>query len=222
MRVLRVVDLSLAIDAETQIYPGDPPVRFTQAATIVRDGFNLLGIQMGSQSGTNVDAPYHFLEEGARIDQLDLTLFAGPLVILDVRNKTPRTPITMGEVSPYLERVGPGTIVALHTGWSQHYRTPAFFDHPYLGVDACQALLDRGVRTFCLDTLNVDETPDDDHPGVGFPCHRMVAAVNGVVVENLTALEQIDFDDPFITVFPLRLTGADGAPTRAVAMDLGA
>jgi kynurenine formamidase len=41
-----------------------------------------------------------------------------------------------------------------------------------------------------------------------------------VVVENLTALDQIDFSEPLITVFPLRLTGADGAPTRAVAMDV--
>jgi hypothetical protein len=35
------------------------------------------------------------------------------------------------------------------------------------------------------------------------------------VVANLTALEHIDFADPSITVFPMRLTGADGAPNRA-------
>lgn len=58
------------------------------------------------------------------------------------------------------------------------------------------------------DTLNVDETPHHDHPSVGFASHRMIAAFNGVVVENLTAMEKIDFDDPIITVFPLRLTGA--------------
>jgi kynurenine formamidase len=81
-------------------------------------------------------------------------------------------------------------------------------------------LLERGVKTFCLDTLNIDETPDNEHPGVGFPVYRFIAQVGGVVVENLTALEQVDFAEPFITVFPLRLTGADGAPTRAVAMDL--
>jgi hypothetical protein len=44
--------------------------------------------------------------------------------------------------------------------------------------------------------------------------------VSGVVVENLTSVERIDFADPLITVFPLRLTGADGGPTRATAIDL--
>jgi kynurenine formamidase len=79
-------------------------------------------------------------------------------------------------------------------------------------------LLVVGVRTFCLDVLNIDETPDDTHPGVGFPVHLLIAAVGGVVVENLAALEKIDFPDPFVTVFPLPLTGADGSPTRAVAI----
>jgi kynurenine formamidase len=222
MQLRRVVDLSLALDAQTQVYPGDPHVRFAQAATIEADGFNLLSVEMGSQSGTNCDAPYHVRADGARIDEMDLSLFAGSGVVVDVRDKPARTPIDAGDVQPYLDQVGPGTIVLFHTGWPAYYGTEEYFDHPYLGADACRLLLDRGVRTFGLDTLNVDETPDDDHPGAGFPVHHLIAAMGGVVVENLTALEQIDFADPFITVFPLRFTGADGGPTRAVAMDLQA
>jgi kynurenine formamidase len=220
MYVRRVVDLSLAIDANTQVYPGDPQVRFSIAASIADDGFNLLNVAMGSQSGTNCDAPYHFLDHAATIDEVDLSLFAGPGVIIDVRGKPDRTAIGLADVAPDLERVGPGTIVVLHTGWPVHYQTPRYFEHPFLGADACQALLDRGVRTFCLDTQNIDETPDDRHPGLGFPVHLLIAAAGGVIVENLTAVDQIDFPDPFITLFPLRLTGADGSPTRAVAMDL--
>ena len=219
-RIRRVVDLSLAIDAQTQVYPGDPRVHFRQAATIEREGFNLLGVEMGSQTGTNCDAPYHFLESGARIDEVALELFAGPGVIVDVRGKGAREAITAADVTGHLDQVGRGTIVLFHTGWPVHYGTPEYFNHPYLGADACQVLLDRGVRTFCLDTQNIDETPDDQHPGVGFPVHHLIAQAGGIIVENLTALEQIDFPDPLITVFPLRLTGADGSPTRAVAIDI--
>jgi kynurenine formamidase len=220
MRIRRVVDLSLALDADTQIYPGDPPVVLRQHSSIAADGFNLLDVAMGSQSGTNCDAPYHFLESGARIDEVPLELCAGPGVLIDVRAKMAREPITIEDVRPYLDRLGPGVIVVLHTGWSRFYRQPDFFDHPYLDARACQLLLEHGVRTFCLDALNIDETPDASHPGSGFPVHQLIAQAGGVVVENLTALEQIDFPDPLITVFPLRLTGADGAPTRACALEL--
>jgi kynurenine formamidase len=220
MRVRRVIDLSLPIDAGTQVYPGDPPVRFRQAATIGREGFNLLGIELGSQSGTNCDAPYHFREEGARIDQVGLDLFVGPGVVVDVRGKAPRSAISAADVAPWLDALGAGTIVLLHTGWPAYYGTPRYFDHPFLGADACTALLERGVLTFCLDTQNIDETPDDEHPGSGFPVHHLIAAAGGIIVENLTGLEQVTFDHPLISVLPLRLTGADGSPTRAVAMEL--
>jgi kynurenine formamidase len=220
VRVRRVVDLSVPIDAETQVYPGDPPVSFGVAATIEEQGFNLLAIEMGSQSGTNCDAPYHFLPTGSRIDEVPLERFAGRGVVIDVRGKAPREPITAADVAPYLAVVGPGDIVLFHTGWPAYYGSEKYFDHPYLGAAACRSLLQRGVLTFCLDTQNIDETPDANHPGAGFPVHLLIAEAGGIIVENLAGLERIDWDEPFITVFPLRLTGADGSPTRAVAMEV--
>ena len=108
----------------------------------------------------------------------------------------------------------------LHTGWDAHYGTPAYFENPYLDADACRRLLERGVRTNGLDALNLDETPDDQHPGVGFPCHHLIADLGGVIIENLRGLGDIDFADPFISVLPSRLEAADGAPVRAVAVEL--
>lgn len=216
VQVRRVVDLSVPLDAGTPVYPGDPPVRTEPAATIDRDGYNLLAVHLGSQSGTHCDAPYHFRSDGARVDELDLRLLAGPGVLVDVRGRPDRHPLTVADLGP-LAGVGPGTIVVLHTGWSAHHGTPRYADHPYLCAEACRALLDRGVRTIGLDTPNVDETPGNGR----FACHRLVAAAGGVVVENLTNLAAVDFPDPFLSVLPLRLTGADGAPVRAVALQLG-
>ena len=216
LRVRRVVDLSVPLDAETPVYPGDPPVRVEPAATIADDGYNLLAVHLGSQSGTHCDAPRHFRADGAPVDALDLRLFIGPGVLVDVRGRPDRTAIGPADLGPYLDAVGPGTIVVLHTGWSAHRGTPRYAAHPYLGADACRALLDRGVRTIGLDAPSVDATPDHD----GYPCHHLVAAAGGVIVENLTNLAAVDFPDPFLSVLPLRLTGADGAPARAVAMEL--
>jgi kynurenine formamidase len=217
MHIRRVVDLSLAIDADTQVYPGDPHVRFAPAATIGKDGFNLLSVEMGSQSGTNCDAPYHFLDGGARIDELDLSLFAGRGVIIDVRGKLPRTSIQASDVQPYLDEVGPGTIVVFHTGWPAYYGTTEYFDHPFVGVDACRALLERGVKTFC-------STPSTStvrqRPSASASRSTVHSASRGVVVENLTALGQVDFTEPLITVFPLRLTGRWSTHSRGRAMDL--
>ena len=219
MRVVRIVDLSVPLSEDTPVYPGDPVPRIRPASTIAADGFNLLSLSMGSQTGTHVDAPYHFQEHGARVDQLDLSLFVGPAVVVDVTGHDAHQPIGWEAVAPYADRLGPGRIVLLHTGWSRHLGTGRYYDHPYLDARACQRMLDLGVRTFLLDAVNIDPTPDGTHPGVGFPVHHLIADAGGVIGENLRNLEQIDFD-PFVSCLPLRLQDADGAPVRAVAMQL--
>lgn len=213
-RVRRVVDLSVPLDDHTPVWPGDPPVRLAPVATIARDGYNLLAVQLGSQSGTHCDAPRHFLADGAPVDALDLRLCAGPGVLVDLRGRPDRHPIGLADLAADLDRVGPATIVVLHTGWSAHLGTSRYADHPYLDPDACRALLGRGVRTIGLDAPGVDATPSEE-----YPCHHLIAEAGGVVVENLTNLAGVDFPDPFVAVLPLRLTGADGAPVRAVAME---
>jgi kynurenine formamidase len=221
MRIRRIVDLSVPVGPGTPVYPGDPVPRSQVHSTIARDGFNLLRLDLGSQTGTHVDAPYHFAEDGARVDELDLALFAGPGVVVDVRGLAPRQRIGWDLLEPQAERLRPGVLLLLLTGWSAHYGTPTYYEHPFLDAGACRRLLDLGVRTFCVDTLNLDETPDDEHPGEGYPVHHLIAAAGGVIGENFCNLERIDFPNPFVSCLPIALEGADGAPVRAVAMDVG-
>lgn len=220
MRVRKIVDLSCPIDSGTPVYPGDPVPELAVASTITRDGYNLLRVHIGSQTGTHCDAPYHFAADGARIDEMDLRLFAGPAVLVDIADAGPRHRIGWEELAPVADGFGEGVVVLLRTRWSRAAGTRAYFDHPYLDAEACRRILATGVRTICVDAINLDETPDDDHPGEGFPVHHLIAAAGGVIGENFV-LERIDFPDPFVAFFPLKLTGADGAPVRAVAMQFG-
>ncbi|WP_435742083.1 cyclase family protein [Nocardioides sp. SYSU DS0663] len=220
MRAIRFVDLSHPVGAGTVVYPGDPEPRLAVHSTIERDGFNLLSVAMGSQTGTHVDAPYHFDEAMPRIDELPLERFFGPAVVVDASGLAPRTPIRWTHVAPYAERLTEGTIVLLRTDWSTRYGTPEYFAHPYLDADAARRMLDLGVRTFCIDAINIDETPDGDHPGVGFPVHHLIAEAHGVIGENFRNLAAVDWADPVVSCLPLALEAADGAPVRAVAMEV--
>lgn len=172
MTVLCVVDRSAPLDEATVTYPGDPALRFAVHSTIERGGFNLLSVQMGSQSATHVDAPHHFQLGAARIDEVPLERFIGTGVAVDASGLAARQPITWSHVAPVADLIGPNTVVLLRTGWSRHVGSSAYFDHPYLDADACRRMLDLGGRTFLIDAINIDETPDDSHPGVGFPVHH--------------------------------------------------
>jgi kynurenine formamidase len=218
MKISAVIDLSLVINAGTQVYPGDPVPRFDPHSTIERDGFNLLSVSMGSQTGTHVDAPFHFDAAAPKLDALPLDRFIGTGVIVDARAAGTRGRITWDYFVGLEHRLVAGTIVLLHTGWSTRYGTDEYFENPFLDADACARLIGLGVRTFGIDAINIDETPDADHPGEGFPVHHLIADVAGVISENLTNLESIDFDEPLISLLPIAFEAADGAPVRAVAL----
>jgi kynurenine formamidase len=216
--VVEVVDLSIPLDASTQVFPGDPVFVTSPATTIADSGFHVQNISMGSQTGTHVDAPWHFAEDGLRIDQLPLERFVCRLVLCDVRGLPPRSVIGWNHLVSLESQLGPDAALVLFTGWSQRRGSAAYFDHPYLDTSACARVLEHGVRTFALDAPNLDETRFDRAPADGFAAHRLIAAVDGVIVENLCGLEDLGGDPYVLSVLPLRLTDADGAPCRAVAL----
>ena len=215
-----IVDLSHPLDDDTPVYPGDPVARFEPATTIAEHGYNVLHVRMGSQSGTHVDAPYHFLDAGARIDELPLELFLAPAVVADVRGKPPHAPITWTDLGPVADRLGPGRMLLLHTGWDAHWGTDEYVDHPFLDGEAAERVVAAGVRTVGLDALSLDETVLDGEPAGGFAAHMAVLGAGGVIVENLRGLDALSAAEPVVSVLPLRLAGAEGAPVRAVAFEV--
>lgn len=219
MRIGRVVDLSHPVDEDTQVFPGDPRPHFEPAATLSGDGMNVLSLHLGSHTGTHVDAPYHFVEDGSRIDEMDPALFIGPATIMDVRGKEPRGRITVEDLRPYEDQLSEGSIAVVWTGWDEHYGKPRYYDHPFLDSWAAQLILDTGAKTVAIDALNVDETVlDGPHPE-GYPAHHLICGAGGVIAENLTGVGAVDFKNPLLSLLPIKLSGSDGAPVRAVAIE---
>ncbi|WP_433439078.1 cyclase family protein [Nonomuraea sp. CA-141351] len=209
---MELVDLSVPIETGMPVYPGDPEVSVGPALTVARDGVNVLGLHLGSQSGTHVDAPFHIDDSLPTLDELPLSRFCGPAVVVDVRGLAPRSPIA---AAPFQDVTAP--IVLLATGWSANWETDAYQAHPYLTEEAAALLVERGVRTVGIDALSVDPTPTED-----FPAHRVLCGAHAVIAENLTGLDRLldaqARGRPIeVSLFPIRLPGADGAPVRAVA-----
>ncbi|KAI0359221.1 putative cyclase [Trametes cingulata] len=216
------VDLSHSLDENVQIYPGDPAYSCCPALTIAKDGLNVHSISVGSHTGTHVDAPYHFVEDGAQIDAIPLSAFIGNAVVIDVTSKGPKGRIEWADISPYAHLVRrkaalpEGVFVLLHTGWSKHWQSDTYFDHPFLTRDAAEHLVELGVKLIGVDTLSPDETRvDGSTPDFGV--HEVVLGAGALLAENLTNLEAIQAEHWRVSAVPLKLKGCDGSPVRAFA-----
>src|SRR5512136_614873 len=100
-KIKKIVDLSHALTANTPVYPGDPVPSFSIATTIENEGYNLFNVFLGSQTGSHVDAPYHFSNQGATIDKMDLRYFMGNGLIIDVSYKKRKEEISLTEIKKH-------------------------------------------------------------------------------------------------------------------------
>ena len=214
LKIKKIVDLSHELTANTPIYPGDPVPNFSVATTIENEGYNLFNVFLGSQSGSHVDAPYHFSNQGATIDRMDLRYFMGTGLVIDMTYKKSKEQFHREEIIYFENQIEVVDIVLFKTNWYKKAGTEEFFSHPFLSKGGGQYLLSKGIKTVGIDSINLDNTG-----GTEFPIHDMYSAAGGIIVENLAHLDAIDFDEPFFVFLPLKLFGCDGSPVRAVAIE---
>ncbi|MEV5408454.1 cyclase family protein [Thermopolyspora sp. NPDC052614] len=196
------------------VYPGDPEVELRPALTVPEDGCNVLGLRLGSHTGTHVDAPRHVDDRLSTLDELPLDHFVGPAVVVDARGRPPRTPLGP---DLFADVAHLGMIVLVATGWSARWGAEDYHAHPYLSPEAARLLAGAGVPTVGIDALSVDATPAEE-----LPAHHALCGAGVVIAENLANLDALveaqSAGVPIeVSLLPLRLFGADGSPVRAVA-----
>lgn len=225
---MRLVDLSQEIYEGMKVYPGHlktvtfQHVTHEETAPRFEGGFSFQtwGFMLNDNGPTHVDSFSHLdPDPGApTIDQMPLDLFYGDAVCVDVSDIAPRTDITPDQIEAVLatsnQELRRGDMLFFYTGTFDRFKgTPQYLtDFPGLGAEASQWLLDRGVKTFGVDS------PTPDNPiSKTYPCHMMCRANRITHYENLILTEVVGRRFIFVG-FPLKVVGAHGGPTRAVAI----
>jgi kynurenine formamidase len=225
---MQVIDLSHTIHDDIQIYPGDPMPSIDRGLTHEKDYCHVDLLKLGSHTGTHIDAPYHFLNNGQRIDEIPVHRFIGRGILIDVSAKSAREPIDSDDLKPHATDLTKGDFVILKTGWDQYFGTAKYYFHPYLSAEGARLLVDMGVALVGVDSLNVDPTyyagkdsdpaaedlPDEE--SYGYPVHDLLLSNDVLIVENLCNLDKIKAVDGIYSFLPLKLKDSDGSPIRAV------
>ena len=79
---MKVIDLSMEIHDNMEVYPGDPDVKIEQVHFLKYHGWNLSKLTVGTHTGTHVDAPSHMNEYGSSLDNIPLEKFMGQAILI--------------------------------------------------------------------------------------------------------------------------------------------
>ena len=196
------------------VFPGDPEPRIDD--TGATEPWRVSALHLGSHTGTHIDAASHYVPGGATIDAYPLERFVVAGVVARALGLGPDTPIDWPLIAPLVAGLPRGGAVVVRTGWDAKWGSNDYLSHPYLSDEAARRLVAAGVGLVAIDALNVDSTPQG-HATV----HEILLGSDVLVVENLRGLDRLESGRLYRFVFlPLRLTGLDGSPVRAVAWEV--
>ncbi len=219
-----IIDLTINIESGMSTPPGVrkalPPVEFRLYKKADVDGIQVGFFQSGIHAGTHLDAPRHILAGKKTIDQVALSHFLGKGYCVDVSNVKPNEPVTAEMLEPYKDKIEPGMIVLLYTGWSDKMwgKDEYWDDSPYLGEDAAQWLADHKVKIAGYDFFQDAGAKGFVTNPEKFVVHKILLSSECLNIEHLTNLKKVVDSEFFVIALPLKLIGAEGSPTRVVAL----
>ena len=205
------IDATATLDpATTPVYEGDAPMKFDFLKDMRKgDALTLSAYSMGAHSGTHIDAPMHFVRDGASIDRVPLEPLIGPARVIDIPDGVQA--IDAAELNRHEWRGAPRVLFRTRSslrGWM----TSSTFHHDfaYVAPDAAQLLADAGVQLVGVDYISAEQF------GAPAPLtHRILLGKGIPIVEGLS-LAGVNAGDYDLIVLPIKVGGHEGAPARAI------
>ncbi len=207
---MKYFDITLTISPQMAVWPGDPKVSLGRASKIEEGAnANVSRMDMGVHTGTHVDAPYHFLQDGTTVETLPLEVLIGPVQVVELPDEVAVVDAAVLEKVHFSEGI---TKILFKTRNSKFWsEIEPIFHTEFVGIlpDAARILVDRGFQLVGMDYLSVAPYKKSR------PTHEVFLRAKVILVEGVN-LAEVPAGIYQLICLPMKLGGSDGAPARIV------
>ncbi|MEM7211297.1 MAG: cyclase family protein [Pseudomonadota bacterium] len=220
---MNIIDLSMPVESGHLRWPVERGVKGSFAEG---DLFEVSWVRTSCHGFTHMDAPRHMVPGGPTLSDLDLARVVGRAAVIDLSDVQPNEALDTERLRAAAAHLAPGEIALFRTCWDQQrdWHDAAFWrDAPYLTRDAAEWLLARQVTACAFDfpqdftirlLLDGEVRPIAEHV-----THDVLLRNNVTLIEYLVNTSAVTGPHTFLVALPIRLDGADGAPSRVIAID---
>lgn len=203
---LKQIDVTRPIFEGMSVWPGATPTQVKSKSTIEKDGFIDSDLILNIHAGTHIDAPKHFIKDGHSVDQIPMSHLVGKCFVFEN--------MTLAHVDARdLDRakIPSGTEKLLIKTANSSRPIDASFNKHFLAItdDAAEWICKRGIHLVGIDGPSI-QTYDAKNNKT----HIELLKNKVVIVENLF-LREIKSGPYYLSLYPLLIKDAEGAPARA-------
>ena len=222
----KVVDLTHAYDGAFPTFDGNPGILYEPAVKFEGNGYQLWKLTIYEHTGTHIDAPLHFTEDGTSVADLAPEKLVCPLCVLDLTAKAAEDPNAMVEpadIEAWVSANGEipaGSCVAMHSGWAAKVADPSFRNTPdgklaFPGFSKAATDMLAGLDVACIgvDTLSLDPGNSPD-----FAVHFSWLPGGRFGIENMANLDQLPATGATVFIGAPKHKQGTGGPARVMAV----
>lgn len=208
---MKVIDLSLPVSGSM------PGVDISTARQLEKDGWNATTLNLYSHCGTHMDAPKHFLPDGASLDFLDLSVCLGPAILINVAPAEPSQLISVADLGDHAHSIKPGDRLLFRTDWYRRFGTDEYRNAlPRISQELADWLVEKRVSLIGVEPPSVADVNNMEELT---SVHQTLFHGDVRIVEGLANLDQIKSTQIEFIALPLNIIDGDGCPVRAVAVE---
>jgi len=208
----KIIDLTYMINDQMITYPTPwhQKVSVERLGKIEEVGRNTRKITLGTHTGTHIDAPLHFIENGKSIEKIPLDKMVGQVTIIDFSHFQKNQPIE----KEILQKIKITKRMIFRFGWEKYWNKNEFYqDHPFFTEEAANYLVSKGIELLGYDTPSPDSSKSNSN--IDSPIHKIFLGNGVVLLEYLANLDKLEnLENWNIVVAPMKIEGSDGSPSR--------
>jgi len=221
---MKYVLLSYTIDENTPLY-GDTPAPRILAHSRISDGdsSNTAILSIHNHTGTHIDAPKHFIDNGKAISEytLDELIFKNPVVVDCPRNDA--SLITPDNLQHALHMLQISDCLLLRTGFGRFRGEDRYRTHnPGIAPETMLWIRRKypDVRCIGIDSISISSF---QHRSDGREAHKAAFSIEMGPGEPLLLMEDMNLDVlpnselKHVIVFPWQVNNIDSAPCSVLA-----
>ena len=205
-KISKIIDISLPIKTGMVVYPGNAPVNISVWHDINKgDSSNLSRIDLGSHTGTHIDAPFHNDPNAKTLGKIPLEIFFGRCKVFDFT--TSERCISLEDIKN--KDIKKGDRILFKTSNSLRGLEEFYDNYVYLDGDGAEYLAEQGVLLVGIDSLSIKQRGSKDNRP-----HSALLSKDIPIIEGIN-LKEVSEGEYIISAFPISVD-IDGAPIRAV------
>lgn len=199
-----MIDISMELSSQTPEWPGDLPFDYKLSVSKEQSGsVNVGQLTSSTHIGTHVDAPFHYDDEGIKIDELPLEVYRSTAQVADVRGLAK---ITREDLPPVED--GVTTILLKSDVWKDRTKFPQTW--PLFDPGIAEWMAENGIRLLGVDVPSVDAETSKE-----LPMHMAMNRNSRFILEGIV-LDEVEVGVYELIALPLKIKGAEGSPVRAI------